>query len=224
MADIDGDEGFLDDDLDALISQDFLELQRRAIHSTQQQKPTAPAVQRLQDISHARPVSSTRRSPRGVIDGNSRPLAQAYKDNPSSDYGDLDDEVLDAGLLDVQRDPIHANLVSAGGLRQGENTQREQWRNQRYSNPSNLMRPVQPQSALSGQYNHDIRGGNQNALAQGTTSDDEEEMLDVPEQIDELVVGVTANPVDELEAKIAEVTESRSFKNYSCLQVYLVAS
>ncbi|MCJ1381176.1 hypothetical protein MMC17_004285 [Xylographa soralifera] len=214
MADIDGDEGFLDDDLDALISQDFLELQRRAIHSTQQQKPTAPAAHGLQDISHTRPVGLVRRSPRGVINRNSRPLAQAYTDNPSSDYGDLDDEVLDAGLLDVQRDPVHTDFVDAAGHRlQGESTQREQWRHQRYSGPPNLLRPDQPQSALQGQYSHIIPIGNRKVLAEGIGSDDEKEMLDVPEQFDEPVVGVNAKPVDELHAKIAELLRERETLN-----------
>ena len=225
MADIDGDEGFLDDDLDALISQDFLELQQKAIHSTQQQNLAAPAVQRLQDISHTRPSGSLQKASRGIIDRNSRPLAQVYPDNPSSDYGDLDDEVLDAGLLDVPRDSLHTNFMNAAGQRpQGENTQQEQWRHQRYSGPSHLWKLDQPQSTRNGQYSHSVPGGDRKALVEGTGLDDEEEMLDVPVQIDEPVVGEIVKPVDKLQAKIAEVTESRSFKKDSCLQAFLVAS
>ena len=224
MADIDEDDGFLDDDLDALISQDFLELQQRALRSTQQQKPTFPAVPRLQEISHTMPVGSGRRSPRGSIDGKSRPLAQAYTDNPSSDYGDLDDEVLDAGLLDVSRDPLHTAIANAAGHRpQGESTQREQWRQQRYAGPSNLLRPDQVQSASTGKHSQSITGDDHNARTE-TDLEDEEELLEAPDQIVEPVLGAATDHVDDLQAKIVEVTESRFFKKYFCLQAYLVAS
>ncbi|MCJ1402903.1 hypothetical protein MMC11_006124 [Xylographa trunciseda] len=216
MADIDGDEGFLDDDLDALLSHDFLELQQRAIRSTQQPKPTAPAVHELQDISHARSAISARRSPRGLTNSNNRPLAQAFPDNPSSDYGDLDDEVLDAGLLDAPRDPLDTRLANAARPRPlGESTQREQWRLQRFSNSLNLRKPNQPQLAPHGQHSHGVSDQSPGIFLGGNGLDDEKEMLDVSEQINEPTFGGNANPVDKLQAKVAELLREREILKHA---------
>ena len=225
MADIDGDEGFLDDDLDALISQDFLELQQRALHSTQQQKPALPSYG-LQDSSHARPVISARRSPRRISNSNSRTQAKVYPENLSSDYGDLDDEVLDAGLLDIPRGPHEViSKTSIGPRPLGESTQREQWRHQRFSGPATLPEANRNQWASKDQESNAILGGSRTVVTEEVRLDDEEEMLDVSGQIDEPVTGKESNSVDELQAKVAEVPESVSRKYCClCLQAYLVAT
>ena len=108
------DDGFSDDDLDALTAHDFYQLQENAIRSTQ---AAAKAVESSAAIPHsfAKPV-----------------------DQPSSDYGEIDDDlILNEDLLDDQNEgfveppPPATNYVNRAVP--GESTQREQWRQNRYS-------------------------------------------------------------------------------------------
>jgi len=143
----DGDsDGYLDDDLDALISEDFLELQRRAFQSTQyQRQPPNEGVHSLPSTASV-PLRPKVLPAVGNLSG--QPQADSFTDNPSSDYGDLDDEVLDAGLIDSPQNLLagkpSTNLISGVA---GVSTQREQGRQQRFSVPrqlqGNILRPLE---------------------------------------------------------------------------------
>lgn len=56
---------------------------------------------------------------------------------PSSDYGDFDDEMLDGEIFDAAETPFVPAVVQPKEHynNAGESTQREQWRQQRYGNP-----------------------------------------------------------------------------------------
>lgn len=136
----DGDsDGYLDDDLDALISEDFLELQQRAIRSTQHQRQS-PNNSNIHSLPSTASVTLRPKALPAVGNPPGQPQAYSFTDNPSSDYGDLDDEVLDAGLIDSPRNLLagkpSTNLIP--GLT-GVSTQREQWRQQRFSVPPQLQ-------------------------------------------------------------------------------------
>lgn len=56
---------------------------------------------------------------------------------PSSDYGDFDDEMLDGEIFDAAETPFMPAVIQPKEYHSndGESTQREQWRQQRYGNP-----------------------------------------------------------------------------------------
>ncbi|KAL8696744.1 MAG: hypothetical protein Q9201_007504 [Fulgogasparrea decipioides] len=176
--DVEEDDGYSDDDLDALPDDTFRQLQEQAFVSTQQ---TARA-------NHA-PFSSVNK-PQGKVPGdlagglerlsvgNTFPVFEPQADpefanQPSSDYGDLDDEMLDGEIYDAADEPgVDAIQVSrAAAFPYGESTQREQWRNQRYGlpsthvNPGIVPAPVRPQLS-NGTNDRHVKEGN----AQGTFS------------------------------------------------------
>lgn len=125
------DDGYSDDDLDALPVNAFNELQEDAVRFTQQ-----PAAK-------PRPiVPTTERSiPANITGGFGRlsvgPDVAAYHkgpQEPSSDYGDFDDEMLDGEIFDgANQSTTYERARSAVPM--GESTQREQWRQQRYGAP-----------------------------------------------------------------------------------------
>ncbi|KAL8832571.1 MAG: hypothetical protein Q9191_000195 [Dirinaria sp. TL-2023a] len=129
MDGIEEDDGYSDDDLDALQLHDFQELQQDAIRSTQQprpprqiQSPYATRGTNLKDrLGGLEQIS---------VHGNGG--AASFSHQPSSDYGDFDDEMLDGQIFDAGEEPTilpdtHHTLKPIG-----ESTQREQWRQQRY--------------------------------------------------------------------------------------------
>lgn len=132
------DDGYSDDDLDALPDHDFHELQENAIRLTQQPRDRHVSLSNL-------------KSPRahGIAGGLGR-LSVGGKDSynglpeephqASSDYGDFDDEMLEGEIFDAAEQPAlvsrHDNRVI--GHITSENTQREQWRQQRYGVPTHL--------------------------------------------------------------------------------------
>ena len=131
------DEGYSDDDLDALPDHTFHELQEKAFSSTQQPiaRPQLPALRQ-----------PPRDDPHGLAGGFGRlsvPGASAHASNPhnfqtpSSDYGDFDDEMLDGEIFDAAELPILAARYDTRAIeeRVGETTQREHWRQQRYGLP-----------------------------------------------------------------------------------------
>ena len=131
MADTDEDDGYSDDELDALAPDAFLELQQDALRSTQRPNPHAQG-------------STHRPGVLGLTEGFdhvniSQPNANGhdYPVHPSSDYGDLDEEMLDGEILDAGTQPaITGQRGNAPAPRLvSENTQREQWRQQRYGDP-----------------------------------------------------------------------------------------
>lgn len=139
MADTDEDDCFSDDDLDALPSDAFLELQQDALRSTPQ--PT----DRGQDGIHRTEVRGLTKGLELVHIKHQNTTEFEYPVQPSSDYGDLDEEMLDGEILDASTQPaitgqqgyaLAPRLVS-------ENTQREQWRQQLYGAPIPAQKLVQ---------------------------------------------------------------------------------
>ncbi|KAL8807703.1 MAG: hypothetical protein Q9182_000514 [Xanthomendoza sp. 2 TL-2023] len=145
------DDGFSDDDLDALPDGTFQEMQENAVTFSQQAAkgkrtslPTAarpqnkaPTVlaQGLEKLSVSKDVLSYALQAESNI-----------PNQPSSDYGDMDDDMLDGEIYDAANglgmDPIQASR--AASLPRGESTQREQWRNQRTEMPPRQIHPNMP--------------------------------------------------------------------------------
>ena len=142
MDGIEEDDGYSDDDLDALPAQAFHELQEDAIRSTQQPRnfyePIGPRVK--QSVSAA-PYSNL-----GGFDRLSLDNGSGTQNLLSSDYGDIDDEMLDGEIFDAAAE--EPNLLQSHVNAQqpiAESTQREAWRHQRYANtpPKPVHRPSQ---------------------------------------------------------------------------------
>lgn len=130
---------YSDDDLDALPESAFDQLQENAFRSTQLPRHTNNP--RLSGSKPHKPNHATlagglgRLSVVGDTVFGRRPneIQQA-----SSDYGDLDDDMLDGEIYDANEQPplaagLQRNLYAKSNL--GESTQREAWRQQRYSHP-----------------------------------------------------------------------------------------
>ncbi|KAL8682451.1 MAG: hypothetical protein Q9186_001494 [Xanthomendoza sp. 1 TL-2023] len=147
------DDGFSDDDLDALPDGTFREMQDKAIIFTQQaakenhtSRPTAAKPQNKAPTVLAQgleKLSVSKDAPFYALQAESD-----FPDQLSSDYGDMDDDMLDGEIYDTANEPgVNAIQASrAASLPHGENTQREQWRNQRYGMPpmqlhSNIPQP-----------------------------------------------------------------------------------
>ena len=128
------DDGYSDDGLDALPVNTFHELQEDAFRSTQQ------PVETLQPPLPNLP----RPAPAELAGGFGRlsvgPDAAAYRkapQEPSSDYGDFDDEMLDGEIFDGAEQPALSTTYdrTRSAAPVGESTQREQWRQDRYGTP-----------------------------------------------------------------------------------------
>lgn len=131
------DDGYSDDDLDALPDHAFHELQEKAFRSTQQPiaRPQLPALRQ-----------PPRQDPPGLAGGFGRRSVAGVSNHagnshnfqtPSSDYGDFDDEMLDGEIFDAAEHPNLAARYDTKAVeeRAGETTQREHWRQQRYGLP-----------------------------------------------------------------------------------------
>ena len=146
MADVDGGGGYSDDDLDALPVDAFHKLQQDAYTFTQQTNAIGSNVS----------YWTGRETRSGIVKSLGAAQDQqnyAHAGNqPSSDYGDLDDEMLDGEILNVADQPaiITRNDGSVVARSAGESTQREQWRQQRYAThmPSHDNNNQQCQSAV----------------------------------------------------------------------------
>lgn len=146
MDGIEEDDGYSDDDLDALPVHAFQELQQDAIRSTQQPR----AFQQPQLPLAKQPVPA-------VINGNLGGLDRLSLDNygtqqlPSSDYGDFDDEMLDGEIFDAaaEQPSLLQSHVNAPPV--GESTQTEVWRHQCYANSP--LKPYHPQTPSASQRN-----------------------------------------------------------------------
>lgn len=134
--DAEGD-GYSDDDLDALPDHAFHELQENAVRSTQQPKSRV----QLPAFTH-----SLRPEAVGIAAGFDRLTVGGLVSNasgarlpqqPSSDYGDFDDEMLEGEIFDAAEQPALAAEYEGNAVQgqTGKSTQREQCRQQRYSLP-----------------------------------------------------------------------------------------
>ena len=112
MAGSDEDDGFSDEDLDALTAHDFYQLQENAIRSTQAATQAAKAV-----AAAPKPF-------------------EELKDESSSCYGEIDDGLILIDDDDQNEESVEqpAPVASYGNQNlPGESTQREQWRQNRYA-------------------------------------------------------------------------------------------
>ncbi|KAL8721696.1 MAG: hypothetical protein Q9181_007653 [Wetmoreana brouardii] len=176
--DVDEDDDYSDDDLDALPDDTFRQLQEPACLSTQQATRANyapfPSVNKPQSKVPDALAGGLERLSVGKTFPSFEPQGDPeFANQPSSDYGDLDDEMLDGEIYDAADEPgvsaIQASTAAA--FPYGESTQREQWQNQRYGLPSTYVNPgIVPapvKSQLSnGANGYHVKEGN----AQGTFS------------------------------------------------------
>lgn len=143
MQELDEEDGYSDDDLDALPLHALQELQQNAIRSTQRAG------------EHGNESYSTRSTilrPTGLAVGLGKYPSNTdnYTHQPSSDYGDFDDgmldeEMLDGEIIDVAEQPM---AISALG-RVGERMHKEQSRQERFCAPQSLQRSGRDQEVFA---------------------------------------------------------------------------
>ena len=140
MQEVDEEDDYSDDDLDALPVDAFHELQQNAIRSTQ------PLEYRNKS---AHPVGTPVQLPGSVgripVHGNlenasNNSFAKTYAQQPSSDYGDFDDEMLDGEIFDAAEEPVKITARKDGvvGSPIGGSGHREEVRKQRFDETSRL--------------------------------------------------------------------------------------
>lgn len=158
--DVDEDGGYSDDDLDALPNDTFQRLQEHAITSTQQgpKRDNAPYPSAVRPQKKA-PGALASGFERLSVDGDLGYQEDLdFPHQPSSDYGDLDDEMLDGEIYDAAEEPgVNAIQASrAANLSYGESTQRELWRKQRYGKPPAHLDPEFAQARAGRQLQNGI--------------------------------------------------------------------
>ena len=134
------DDVYFDDDLDELPPNTFQQLQQDAIRSTQQVASNSP-----QDLSRPKQTPAFGFGTGPIHAAQS--LANRYDNphKPSSDYGDFEeDDMLDGEVYDAAQDPpVNITQGNYFGKRvPGEATQREIWRQQRFSEPQAVANAV----------------------------------------------------------------------------------
>ena len=146
-----GDDAYSDNDLDALPDNDFGQLEENAIRFSQQ--PARPKV-----APRLPPFKSPHRPIRHPLTGAHGSLSvppaavlgrqQNGLHELSSDYGDFDDEMLDGEIFDAAEEPSRAAAIQSNEYygNVSESTQSEQWRQQRYGQPSQgaVFQPSRP--------------------------------------------------------------------------------
>ncbi|KAL9600069.1 MAG: hypothetical protein Q9219_003439 [cf. Caloplaca sp. 3 TL-2023] len=132
--DVDEDGDYSDDDLDALPDDTFHQLQEHAITSTQH----AATTNNVHPFQPENKISGALAGGVERLSFSRHPAVEEdldFQHHPSSDYGDLDDDMLDGEIYDAAEEPavnaVHAS--KAADIPRGESTQRELWRKQRYS-------------------------------------------------------------------------------------------
>ena len=100
MNGIEEDDGYSDDDLDELPVHDFHELQQEAIRSTQQPQSVGRSFHPHSNYNATGNTRQTARDEPSVDDNGT-----SYPHEPSSDYGDFDDEMLDGEIFDAAAPP-----------------------------------------------------------------------------------------------------------------------
>lgn len=133
MADINGDDGYSDSDIDALQWNDLEELQRHAVESTQQRGAEISIRQAINGQKNARASSVASALPRGNNFVTMPEEAQSFPEPPSSDYGDLDDEILDNGAVETPSFSLSRRPAASPARRaMGVGTTEGGWRKQGY--------------------------------------------------------------------------------------------
>lgn len=222
MQEVDDEEGYSDDDLDALPADAFQELQQNAIRSTQQLRNKDQLVSLL---GFGQGLSESEDPRRGfgnlAVSGNAfyKAPAPPPSHQASSDYGDFDDEMLDGEIFDAAEEPVILKERIGGFVARppGPNTQREQWRQQRYGAPSRPQthgaglvslpaRPLPAHQTRHGLNEKDRReaGGNTSVSYEGSQRPGEE-----PHR--------KSSNIEDLEAQVQKVFKPGYSSRYSCL-------
>ena len=213
MTDIDEEDAYSDDDLDALAPDEFEELQRHALLSAQQ-KPLHIGIGQqhgssLYNLSQGPNLSAKNESPYTLRAASKRAQGLNSSLQPSSDYGDYDfeDEVLDGGGSDNKVKAPVAQFDTHGVSRTTDQAKhREYWRQQRYG------APIQPEQLPN-------KNDSQKLQALGVpqasavmdrghhNNDKDQDMLDVPEveENGHIQPTLSADAEDSLHSKVAEV-------------------
>lgn len=138
MDDEKDEHNFSEDEFGGLEDEDFLELEQEALHSTQQ----VQSVQSVQQTGYTRNAASKPGAWNGRATSKTKaPRVNAYQNAPR--YGHFEDShdegfYTDDGGVATPMDEKETFIAPKDGP--GEMTQREQWRQQRYSNP--VQQPV----------------------------------------------------------------------------------
>ena len=129
-----GDDGYSDDDLDALPENAFHELQENAVRSTPHPLPRAQLPIPGNSLRPGHNGFGANFGPFYPTAALNKPSGQPGPPQASSDYGDFDDEMLDGEIFDAAEQPALAAKYEQKAIedKAGESTQREQWRQQRY--------------------------------------------------------------------------------------------
>ncbi|KAL8782948.1 MAG: hypothetical protein Q9213_005004 [Squamulea squamosa] len=188
-------DDYSDDDLDALPDGTFLELQEHAVVSTQQAaRPKSlalPSAARSQNRDPAIIAQGLERLSVGrAFQSSTSQRASKFPHPPSSDYGDLDDEMLDGEIYDTAEEPgvnkIQASRAVSVPLG-SESTPREQWRTQRYGTVPQYIHPDVPQPPGGAQIRNRSRDNHTKlGNAQERTSDKDTVRLNRQPDIDVL--------------------------------------
>ena len=155
------EDPYSDGDLDALPDNAFHELEETAFRSTQQPASAAPARLPL--------FKSPNRKATSALAGGLERLSVAPEtlhgqpshglQQQSSDYGDIDDDMLDGEIYDAAEQPDIVAVIQQNarfGDAPGESSQREQWRQQRYGRPGPDLTHLGQQRTLD-QHAADLR-------------------------------------------------------------------
>lgn len=213
MADIDEEDGYSDDDLDALPSHDFLKLQHRAIQSTQQQPAqvnTIPQNAAFEGLSLQPNIYPQHGSLHAHTHAPTHMQTSNSFQQPSSDYGDIDDEILDGEILDIPEKAL-AYKPKNHALQNGAG----------HAAPPQPQRPPHLHPGFHGQGAARDSPARHAAENRGyyVAADDDETMLDAPEDGEhyQLVPTLQVESKDDLEAKVAEVTKLLASRcGYTC--------
>ncbi|KAL8765242.1 MAG: hypothetical protein Q9209_007635 [Squamulea sp. 1 TL-2023] len=175
-------DDYSDDDLDALPDRTFLELQEHALVTTQQAARRKPLALPSAAMSHQRdPAIIAQGLERLSVERPSPPFTSQRESDfphpPSSDYGDLDDEMLDGEIYDNAEEP-GANAIQASRAASvplgAVSTQREQWRTQRYGTVPKHIHPDIPRPPVGAQSRNKSHGNHTKlGVVQERTSDED---------------------------------------------------
>lgn len=216
MADIDEEDGYSDDDLDALPSHDFLKLQHQAFQSTQHQPVHVNSVPQNTTFKGLLPHPNIYPQ-HGSLHFHTHAPTHMQTSNsfqqPSSDYGDIDDEILDGELLDIPEQALvykPKNHALQNGA--GDAAQLDSWDKQRHAAPPQPQKPPQFHRGFQGQdtaksppSRHAVEDSDYH-----TAANDDEIMLDAPDDEEHYQHNAAsqADAKDDLGTKVAEVTKS----------------
>ena len=143
MQEVDDEGGYSDDDLDALPVDTFHELQQNALRSTQlpniyEEKTVPPGTANVPPVPIGPRLDYRHQAAGGHAPRNAP--SNLHPQQPSSDYGDFDDEMLDGEIFDAAEEsaPIRGPERTVVGRPYREITHGEQRRQQQFGAPPQL--------------------------------------------------------------------------------------